>query len=324
MTGKRRALCAAALAAAMTLSGCYFFPEEEKLLDPPTIAPDEVTYSTFTARIKTIESTASLTGYVRPRTEAECFFTAYTGRIKNVYVRAGDFVEEGDLIAEMNVGELEYELKIQDYKTQAARLRYNQTGAESDRLQLEIEQSTLEMYQAQYDGARIYAPMTGQVSYVYKINPGTEFDPYKVIARIVEPGDLYVEASCEDDRVFEVGDTVRVTVDGDDYSCLVTYTPKEARLEGADNIKVLRAEFDGAKPETSYVGSLAEIRKIKAVAENAVVIPKNLIRNDGDRSYVQLYADGTKQERDVTVGITNATEAEIISGLQAGDEVIIR
>ena len=311
-------------AAMMTLSGCYFFPEEEKLLDPPTIAPDEVAYSTFTARNKTIESATNLTGYVRSRTEKECYFTGYTGRIKNVYVRAGDMVEQGDLIAEMNVGELEYELQIQDLKVQAAQLRYNSTRSEADRLQLEIEQSTLEMYQAQYDGAKIYAPMTGQVSYVYKINPGTEFDPYKVIARIVDPDDLYVAASCEDDRLFTKGDKVTVTVDGDIYEATVSYTPREAKADGASDTKALYAEFDSDSPSFAYLGSLADIKKVKAVAENAVVIPKNLIKTDGDRSYVQIYENGEKTDRDVTIGITNATEAEIVSGLAAGEAVIIR
>ena len=131
---------AAVLAAIIMLSGCYFFPEEEKLLDPPVIAPDSVAYSTYTAKLKTIESTVTATGYVRSQTEAECYFTGYTGKIKAVHVRAGDFVEEGDLIAEMNVGELEYLLKIQELKVQAARLRYNSSGSQADKLDLGIEE----------------------------------------------------------------------------------------------------------------------------------------------------------------------------------------
>ena len=323
---KKRILCgAAALATAVTmLSGCYFFPDEEKLLDPPTIAPDEVAYSTFTARNKTIESAVNLTGYVRSRTEKEGYFTGYTGRIKNVYVRAGDFVEEGDLVAEMNVGELEYLLKIQEYKVQAAQLRYNSTGSQADRLQLEIEQSTLDMYRAEYDGSKSLAPISGQVSYVFRINPGSEFDPYKVIARIVDPEDLYVTATCEDDRTCEVGDKVTVTVEKDVYEGTVSYTPKEARADGADDTKVLHVDFNGTPPSFAFLGSLADIKKVKSVAENAVVIPKNLIKTDGDRTYVQVYENGEKKDRDVTVGITNATEAEIVSGLAAGEAVIIR
>ncbi len=323
---KIRTISAAAiLAATMLLSGCYFFPDEEQLLDPPTIAPDEVAYSTFTARHKTIESTVNVTGYVKSKTEAECYFTAYTGRIKNVYVHAGDIVSEGDLIAEMNVGELEYLLQIQELTVQAAQLRYRSTGSEADRLDLEIAKSTLEMYKAQYEGAKIYAPISGQVSYVFKINPGTEFDPYKVIARIVDPDDLYVAASFDgSDREFEKGDAVTVTVDGDVYDCKVTYPPKDAKADGADDKKALYADFVSKKPTFAYLGALAELRKVKEVSENAVVIPKNLVKTDGDRTYVQVFENGEKHDRDVVTGISNATEIEIISGVEAGEAVIIR
>ena len=325
MTFKKISAAALLLAAVVTLSGCWFFPDEEQLLDPPTISPDEVAYSTFTARRKDIQSTVNVTGYVKSKTEAECYFTAYTGRIKTVYVRAGDFVEQGDLIAEMNVGELEYQLKIQELTVQAAQLRYNSTGSETDRLDLEIAKSTLEMYQAQYEGAKIYAPISGQVSYVFKIDPGTEFDPYKVIARIVDPDDLYVAASFDgDDKEFTKGDAVTVTIDGDAYDCTVSYTPKDAKADGADDKKALNADFVSAKPTFAYLGALAEIRKIKQISENAVVIPKNLVKNDGDRSYVQVYENGEKSDRDVVTGISNATEVEIVSGLEAGEAVIIR
>ncbi len=325
MRKTRYMLLAAALAAVMSVSGCYFFPEEEAILDPPTIAPDEVAYSTFTARRRTIENILTVTGYVKSRTERECYFTEYTGRIKNVYVRPGDTVEEGDIIAEMNVGEAEYLRKIQDLKVQAARLKYSSTGAEADRLQLEIEKNTLEMYEAQCKGAKIYAPMSGQVSYVFRINPGTEFDPYKVIARVVDPDDLFAAASYDGDaRAFNVGDEVTVDVGDRTFRAKISYTPKEAKEDGLDDTKVLYAEFVGEKPATALMGTLADIRKVKARAENAVVIPKNLVKTDGDRTFVQVYENGGKIEKDIVVGITNATEAEIVSGLEEGDAVIMR
>jgi hypothetical protein len=36
-------------AMAASASGCYFFPEEEKLLDPPVLKVEDVTYSTYKA-----------------------------------------------------------------------------------------------------------------------------------------------------------------------------------------------------------------------------------------------------------------------------------
>lgn len=317
---------AAALSAVLVLlSGCVVFPAEEKLLDPPVIAPDEVAYSTYTARSKTIESISTATGYVRSQTEAECFFTEYTGQLKSIYARAGEDIKEGDLVAEMNVGELEYLLRIQELKVQAAQLRYASSGSRADSLDLEIEQSTLEMYRAQYAGAKIFAPISGRVSYVYRADPGTEIDPYKVIARIADPDALYVSADYSGDKdTFSVGDSVTLTVDGMAYDGVITYTPRTAAEDGADNTKILCAQFSGEMPAFGYLGKIADIRKVNAVSENAVVIPKTLIKTDGDRQYVQIFENGEKKERDITTGIINASEAEITSGLEAGDAVIMR
>lgn len=317
---------AAAFAALLTLSasGCYFFPEEEEVLEPPTIAPDEVTYSTYTAKLKTIKNTVTVTGYVKSKTEMECYFTDYTGQVKNIYVKAGDFVEEGDLIADMNTGALEYELEIQKLKVQKARLQYNSTGSQADKLQLEIEENTLAMYQAEYDGSKILAPMSGQVSYVFGLNPGTEMDPYKVLARIADPEAIYIDAEYPEAISFKAGDDVTITVAGMDFDGTISYSPAEARAAGDENTDALYAEFDSETPAFSYLGSLADITKINYMSENAVVIPKHLVKSDGDRQYVQIYVDGEKIERDVETGISNATEIEIISGVNAGDQVIVK
>lgn len=323
---KIRKIAALSAAALLTLSasGCYFFPAEEELLDPPTIAPDEVTYSTYTAKLKTIENTVSVTGYLKSETEKECYFTDYTGQVKNIYVKAGDVVEEGDLIAEMNTGALEYELEIQRLKVQKARLIYNSTGSQADKLQLEIEQNTLDMYQAEYDGAKILAPMSGQVSYVYDLEPGTEMDPYKVLARIADPTMLYVDAEYPESITFKKGDKVKIIVADTEYSGTISYSPTEAREAGDENGNALHASFDNDKPAFAYLGSLADIKKVKAYSENAVVIPKHLVKSDGERQYVQIYSNGEKIEVDVVTGISNATEIEIVSGLKEGDQVIVK
>lgn len=305
-------------------SGCYFFPEEEALLDPPTIKKEEVTYSTYTARAKTITSQLIVTGYVYSKTQAECYFTDYTGQIKTIYPKVGDRIEAGDLVAEMNTGVLEFELETQRLKVQLAQLNYNASGSASDKLQLEIEQNILDQYQAEYDGAKIYAPISGQVSFVEKVSPGDEVNPYKVLVRIVDPDELYVKATLSDVNALRVSDAVTVTIGEDSFSGAVSRTPAEARAEGDEDVTSVSVDFTGTQPTFAYLGKLADIVYVRAVSENAVVIPKNLVLTLDGRTYVQVLADGVKQEADVVTGISNATEIEIISGLEPGDEVVVK
>lgn len=322
---KHKKLLAAFLIAAVAVSstGCYFFPSEEEMLEAPTIKAEDVTYSTFTAQRKTIISQTILTGYVASKTTTDCAFTSYTGNIKTVYVKAGDFVEEGELLAEFNNGTLNYELEIQRKKVELAQLNYNNSGSAADRLQLEIEQTTLDKYQAQYDGGQIYAPVAGQVSFVESLNPGDEVNPYKTIVRIVDPESLYVTATT-DSRLYSVDDEVTINIGDLTYDGVIIKTPTEAMEEGLSNTKILQVDFADDAPSFAYLGSLADIVYVNSVSENAIVIPKQLVKTSDGRDYVQILRDNEKIECDVVTGISNATEIEIISGINEGDLVVVK
>ncbi len=308
----------------LILTGCYFFPEEEALLDPPTIKVEDVVYSTYTAKLKTIISTRIVTGYVYSKTSVDCFFTDYTGQIKTIYPKVGDMVNEGDLIAEMNTGTLEYDLKIQRLKVNLARTNYNNSGSSADKLQLEIEENTLLKYEAEYNGSKVFAPISGQVSFVDKINPGDEVNPYKVLVTIINPDDLYVKATVSDATTFTLNDNVTIKIGDDEYNGVVTDTPTEARARGDENLLQISAEFVDFKPSFALLGNLADVTLVKAISENAVVIPKTLVQTLDGRTFLRILEDGVKKEVDVTVGISNATEIEITSGLKAGEQVIVK
>ena len=319
-------ICSAILAGAIaiTSTGCYFFPDEEPELEPPTLDVSEVVYSTYTAVRKDIVSQSIQSGYIVSNVEEECFFTQYTGQLKNIYVNPGDFVEEGDLIAEMNNGAIEHQLKIQSLRVELAQLNYNTTGSAADRLQLEIEQNTLAACQDEYDGGHVYAPISGQVSFVKTLNPGDEVNPYDVIVRIVDPDRLCVSATTTSVTDYYVDDEVQVEVNGDYYDGVVVRTPREEIADGDEVIDKVFVEFVGDAPGFGYLGSIGNVIKTTAQSQNAIVIPKHIIKTDGDRTYVQVLRDDTKVEVDVETGIETAVEIEILSGLSEGDKVIVK
>ncbi len=228
------------------------------------------------------------------------------------------------MIAEMNNGAIEHLLKIQQLKVELAQLNYNNSGSAADRLQLEIEKSTLDQYRDEYEGGRVYATMTGQVSYVKTLNPGDSVDPYDIIVSIVDPEKLCVRATVENAGKFSVDDPVTVEVNGDIYDGIVVRTPREEIEEGDTEGDKVYVEFTDENPGFGYLGSIANITKIKAKSENALVIPKHVIKTDGDRTYVQLLRGDEKVEADIETGISNAVETEILSGLSEGEEVIIK
>ncbi|NLG88093.1 MAG: HlyD family efflux transporter periplasmic adaptor subunit [Clostridiaceae bacterium] len=95
------------------LSACGLFPTEEEVLAPPLIEPEEITYRTAEARIGYIEDSITRTAYFIPVIDKDHFFTNRSGRLKAIYVKLGDTVKAGDLIAELLTDDIEKEIEYQ-------------------------------------------------------------------------------------------------------------------------------------------------------------------------------------------------------------------
>ena len=330
---KHKIIMSAALIISMTgMPGCFFSPAEEELLEPPTVAIEDIAYSTYTAKQKTIEDKTVATGYVFCKSQYNASFPESGGTLKTIYVTAGQHVEEGDLLAELDVGDLDYLYKQQLLIVQKAQIAYNSSGTADARLTLEMEQNTLTEYERQLNNSRIYAGMTGEVCFVQDMDPGTTVTAYKTIIKIVDPSQLCIQYSSSNMKSFPLGEEVTITVDGEDYSGYVSKTPTDVKEGLYDDFPAVMkdtssiyCEFTDGTPSFLTVGQTADITAVFARHENAVVISKTLVKTDGDRTYVTILDENdTKKEVDVTVGITNATEAEILTGLNAGDRVVVR
>lgn len=321
---------AAVLTAALSVTGCYFFPAEEELLDPPTVAIEDIAYSTYVAKIKTIESKTMASGYVTSKSEYNAGFTESGGKLKKIYVVPGQWVEEGELLAELDTGNLQYLYEQQQLIVQKAALYANNSQAAM--LDYQMEYNTLCEYERQLNNSRLYSGMAGQVCFTESINPGSTITAYKTIVKVVDPTKLFIKYTSNNMKSFPLGADVTITVDGEDFPGYVSKTPT-ATTEGlyddypelAADTESIYCEFTNGLPSFLTIGQLADITAIFEVHEDVVVIPKNLVKDDGERIYVTILDENdNKLEVDVVTGIENATEIEIVSGLKAGDRVVVR
>ena len=74
-------LTAAAAMLVMSLSGCYFLPEEEEVYDPPVVKASEVSYTTTTATRTDLVKQVVAAGSITSGTESNAAFTADAGSI---------------------------------------------------------------------------------------------------------------------------------------------------------------------------------------------------------------------------------------------------
>ncbi|CNI68228.1 efflux RND transporter periplasmic adaptor subunit [Yersinia mollaretii] len=83
--------------------------------------------------------------------------------------------------------------------------------------------------------------------------------------------------------------------------------------------------FDVANPHGALrISMTAQVYIVLHKAENAVVIPATALETRQGKPQVQVVSDNGKVSvREVSVGLNNNVEAQILSGLQAGEQVIV-
>jgi multidrug efflux pump subunit AcrA (membrane-fusion protein) len=85
---------------------------------------------TYTVQRGSVIKTLEFRGRVSPVTEQELFFET-DGYVRDIYVSQGDLVTEGDLLAELEIGDLENQLAQAEVGQKTAELRLRQAAQEN-------------------------------------------------------------------------------------------------------------------------------------------------------------------------------------------------
>jgi len=381
------------------LSGCYFLPKEEEVLEPPLKEPEAVTYKTHTVEKGTIERFLTGTGKLESTKNEVLYYQNLNGRLKTIHVESGDTVKAGDLIVELDVGDLENTIYKQEKavrqaelsleiasrttepdavavkkaqinydlgqrKLNAAKTALNgmtdaaqraaqqetiyelQQNVELLKLTLEevstpqkpdaatveraqiaydLEKAQLETYKEQLNTSRLYASMDGLVTYVAKVEPGDQISAYTDLVRIADSGSLRVSMTTADYSELNIGMAMEITFDGNKNT---VYTGKIVQLPslvdtGEEDDESVKIVMDSL-PEDAKIGDSASINVLLERKEDIIVLPLRYVSTYSSRRYVRvLNEEGIPEERDVKLGIQGLNTVEIVSGLEAGDVIVI-
>lgn len=316
-----------------SLSGCYLFPKEEEVLAPPLVEPPEITYETQEVKRGVIEKKISASGTFVSIEQANMFFKHRGGRLKDIHVKVGDYVEKGQVIAELDSSDLENQIKQQEIQLKKAQTRLSQVKAHSGdkyeqrmaQYDVELAKLTLDNLKRQLNECKLTADISGNVVYVdLNVSIGDYVDAYQTLIRVADPNKLQLQVTGPDTSSFSLGMEADVTIKKQTYSGKVVMTPADVPLDVPEEQRdIVRIEVDDL-PEDVKLGESAQVSLILDKREDVIVIPRNLVRNYMGRKYVLVLEDGLKKERDVEVGLETATEAEIMKGLEEGELLIVR
>ena len=341
-------LISAAVFALTALSGCYFLPEEEELLEAPVVKANEVSYTTTTASRRDLVDQVITPGNIASGTEYNARFQDVGGNIKAVYVSAGDSVEAGQLLAEFETYELDKQIERMELELYREQLEYDiavekresETVKAKELLDVQLMQNDLDKLYAEKEAAKLYSGVAGTVSYVLTCSPGDWVNPGVTVVTVIDVTDLYIRINPNKDiGEFLIGRPITIRYEGEYFDGTIVRNlsgkqwdeATQGVLKDENEVEILGEEsediivkFNDLIPESSAVGNIADTLLVLDSRQNVIVISANLVKTVNGAKVVYVFKDNEKITVNVSLGLQSGSLVEITSGLEEGDEVIIR
>ena len=325
--------------------GWLFFTGEE---------PVEVT--TFTVKeINQNDTSASsildASGYVVARRRATVS-SKMTGKVMEVFVEEGMYVEKGQLLAQLDdstlVADLNYSLsQLNEAKRVYSRTKELAKDQLASQASLDAAEAAIEGFDALADvrkqmvaDMKILAPFSGVV--VYKAaQPGEMISPVSAgggftktgICTIVDMDSLEVEVDVNEAFINRViaGQPAVANLNAypkwDIPAKVIAIIPTADRNKATVKVRIALLEKDErVLPDMgARVSFLRKVEKVeKQDKKEGVMIPLNAVGEINNASYVLIVSNGKLKLSEVVVADETSNYARVTSGLATGSKVVAR
>ncbi|WP_310447186.1 efflux RND transporter periplasmic adaptor subunit [Thiobacillus sp.] len=202
-----------------------------------------------------------------------------------------------------------------------AAARASAAGAQRDIGRAEAELQGIDQVR---DSLKLLSPIDGVVT-AREAEPGTTVVAGQAVLRLVDPAALWVRARVDQARargiaVGQAADIVLRSAPG------VTLPGKVARIElqsDAVTEERLVSVVFAPPPAQLYLGELAEVTIRQPGARGVLSVPRAALARVNSQTGVWQAVNGRARFRPVRIGLQSAERSQIVSGLDAGEKVIV-
>ena len=175
-------------------------------------------------------------------------------------------------------------------------------------------------------GNQFKTSINGEVANVY-VSEGDVVTAGTIAVDITDYSNLQVKVKVDeyDIKSVEVGKEAKVIINALDKEVLGTVSHVSKEAQSLNGVSYFMTTIDLKEDSELRVGMSTEVKIINDSVKDAVVIPMDAIQFDYQNlPYVYYYNNqGEVVTKAVEVGMTDGIMVEILSGIEAGEEVLI-
>ena len=297
--------------------------------------------STFKVKLENFDHYIEIQANIKTRQNV-LLYPEYTGTLKKIYVKEGQEVKKGKLLAQIDDAGLKNQLEQLQIQAALSKTTYERTqrlwdqniGAEIQLLQAkatyESQLKSIAQLKKQLQRTRILAPFSGTIDEIVA-NTGANLLPGQTpVLRIVNLKKMYTEASVPERYLSQIKKgttaTVKIPMLGREYPTTVRQTGNFIN----PNNRSFRVETPLPNPDEMIKPNLSCSLKINDYSNpEALMIPLRIIKQNavGKKYIFKLTPDGKDQvyrteQVFVKLGKKSADKVEILEGIQAGDLLV--
>ncbi|MBR9915228.1 MAG: efflux RND transporter periplasmic adaptor subunit [Algicola sp.] len=320
--------------------------EQIKLLDEKIQTLDTVKHipliTTFKAKTEVFHHVLELQGNVTTK-NLLVITPEYNGILTNVYVKEGQKVSRGQVLAKIDDGGLSQQLAQLEIQSELARTTFERQkrlweqniGSEIQYLQAkstyESQQKAVSQLQQQIAKTTVRAPFSGSIDDVITEQGSVVAAGQTPLMRIVNLDDMYIETEVPERYVSDV-------VQGKDVKVELPVLGKtlDTKIRQAGDVinpanRTFKVEIGVPNNDKSIKPNLTARLQINDYTnENALLIPQSVISENAEgEQYIYVVMNknaegiGTATRVIVETGKTQGDVIEVLNGIDSGAEIIM-
>lgn len=287
-------------------------------------------------RVRTLPVTGGFetSGVIEAR-EASDLSTKIAGRILKINVKEGQAVRHGQILAEVDAGDIKArktraEADLLEREAQYRRLEKLLPDGAATQRELDMARAAYESARAMKDEAEnllnyknIRAPYDGILTRRY-VDTGATVGPGQRVLRIETRDSVVIRVPVSEQKIsfLEAGQTVEIYVTALDmsYPAVVGDVIPSSVLNGSFDVKI---ELENAGGDLLPGMSVRAAFSLNARTRDILLIPVSALRIYEALDGVLLAEEGVARFQLVKVRPGGEGWLEVLSGLEAGDEIIL-